>query len=353
MISPQDTFDHSGWPYSWREPDNNRLSCSEPAYNQFLPPARTRRMGRMLKMAIVSAAQCLEKSGLSHVDGISCGTGLGCLEDTERFLLAMIRDEEKYLTPTHFIQSLQNAVSAQVALYLNCQAHNYTFVHKGHSFQSALIDGIMLLNEAGQGHVLVGGMDEITDLNFDFYKRLGWIKEKEEKPLNILTSETKGSIGGENCAFFVLGAENEHVGEVAIKDIHIWDTDNEDMNFQEGVSMITKRNGWSKADIDLYILGFSGDRVNDEGIHKWMEHRPIDAHYAHYKHMSGEYPTDASFALWMAYTAIRQNHLPGLLSLSGQDCSDIRRVMIITNYQHFASIVLLEDSNLESLPVGS
>lgn len=353
MISPQDTFDHCGWPKSWREPEDNRLSCIEPAYNQFLPAARTRRMGRMLKMAIVSAAQCLEKSGLSNVDGICCGTGLGCLEDTEHFLLDMIRDEEKFLTPTHFIQSLQNAVSAQVALHLNCQAHNFTFVHKGHSFQSALIDGIMLLNEAGQGHVLVGGMDEITDLNLDFYKRLGWIKKKEEKPLNVFTSDTKGSIGGENCAFFLLGAKNEHGEEIAIKDIHIWDTESEDMNYPDGVSMITNRNGLSKADIDLYILGLSGDRLNDDGIHKWMDQRPMDAHYAYYKHMSGEYPTDISFAFWMAYTAIRQNLLPAPLSMSGRDCSDIRRVMIISNYQHFASIILLQKSILESVPIRS
>ena len=51
-------------------------------------------------------------------DAIITGTGLGCLEDTEKFLTAMVTNKEEFLTPTSFIQSTHNTVSAQIALLL-------------------------------------------------------------------------------------------------------------------------------------------------------------------------------------------------------------------------------------------
>ena len=75
---------------------------------------------------------------------------------------ALMDNREQMLNPTAFIQSTFNTVGAQLALPLKIHAYNVTYVHRGLSFESALIDGIISIAE-GKQHVLAGAMDEITD----------------------------------------------------------------------------------------------------------------------------------------------------------------------------------------------
>ena len=46
------------------------------------------------------------------------------------------------------------------------------YVHRGLTFESALIDGIMSIAE-GKQHVLAGAMDEITPTSYIIQQRLG------------------------------------------------------------------------------------------------------------------------------------------------------------------------------------
>ena len=57
-------------------------------------------------------------------------------------------NREQMLNPTAFIQSTFNTVGAQLALLLKIHAYNVTYVHRGLSFESALIDGIISIAEA-------------------------------------------------------------------------------------------------------------------------------------------------------------------------------------------------------------
>ncbi|NJK84751.1 MAG: beta-ketoacyl synthase chain length factor [Bacteroidales bacterium] len=107
----------------------------------------SRRMSRIVKMGICSALKCLKESGVEVPDAIITGTGFGCIEDTEKFLGSIIQNEEKMLNPTPFIQSTHNTVGAAIALKIKCNNYNNTYVHRGFSFEHALLDGLMLLNE--------------------------------------------------------------------------------------------------------------------------------------------------------------------------------------------------------------
>jgi len=135
VVSPQKTFIGNDFPAEIVDSINNRLRCIEPSYLDFLNPVMARRMGRVIKMGIVSAILSLKDAKLEMPDAIIAGTALGCLGETEKFLKAIIADDELYLTPTSFIQSLQNSVSAQIALHLSCTGHNFTFAHRGFSFE--------------------------------------------------------------------------------------------------------------------------------------------------------------------------------------------------------------------------
>ena len=70
-------------------------------------------------------------------------TGLGCLEDTEKFLSSIYTNEEKLLNPTPFIQSTHNTVAGAIALAIKCHGYNATYTHRGFSFESALEDALI------------------------------------------------------------------------------------------------------------------------------------------------------------------------------------------------------------------
>ena len=207
IISPQGTFHGTTFPESVTESTDNRFVCIEPSYKDFLNPVSARRMGRVIKMGTAAAALCMQDSGNQSPDAIIVGTALGCLGETEKFLKAIIADDEQFLTPTSFIQSLQNSVAAQVALHLNCTGHNFTFAHRGFSFENALGDAMMLLEENSGNNILVGGIDEMTDHNYFFYKKLGHWKNETVPSSQLLGSGTPGTIGGEGAAFFMLAKE--------------------------------------------------------------------------------------------------------------------------------------------------
>jgi hypothetical protein len=93
-------------------------------------------------------------------------------------------------------------VGAQIALLLTCHAYNNTFVHRGFSFESALLDAIMLLQDGETTSVLAGSVDEITDISYAILSRFGFYKRFPVSNLGLISTVSKGSIAGEGAAFF-------------------------------------------------------------------------------------------------------------------------------------------------------
>lgn len=136
------------------------LAKKDELYSEFIPPMAARRMGPSLKDSIVTSVLALRDSGISMPDAIVVGTGLGCINNTEKFLKEMIDNRERMLQPTAFINSTHNSIAAQTAVYLKCHSYNCTYSHNGISFESALLDAVMQL-ELGRIHTaLVGAQDE-------------------------------------------------------------------------------------------------------------------------------------------------------------------------------------------------
>ena len=147
-ISPQNTFSGEILLEDIREYYGVRfMKCIEPQYNEFIDPMVSRRMSRIIKMGVSTALKCLNNSGIEKPDAIISGTGLGCIEDTEKFLGSVYSGEEKLLNPTPFIQSTHNTIAATIAIILKCNSYNNTYSHRGFSFELALFDSLMLLQE--------------------------------------------------------------------------------------------------------------------------------------------------------------------------------------------------------------
>ena len=141
-ISPQKTFGQLPFLTEPQEFSGNRLTCAEPDYKDIIDPKLIRRMSRIIRMGVAAATQCLRESNITKPDAIVTGTAYGCLEDTGLFLTKMVEFNEELLTPTAFIQSTHNTIGAQIGLMLQCNNYNNAFVHRGFSFESALVDAL-------------------------------------------------------------------------------------------------------------------------------------------------------------------------------------------------------------------
>src|SRR5436305_174656 len=164
-------------------------------------------MSRIIKMGVATAMECLNEAGINIPDAIVTGTAYGCLEDTGVFLSKMVEQHEELLTPTSFIQSTHNTVGAQIALMLRCTGYNNVFVHRALSFESALLDAMLLIKEQEANNVLVGGVDEITDISHSILTRFGLYKRKPVSNLGLFKTSSKGTIAGEGASFFLLTRE--------------------------------------------------------------------------------------------------------------------------------------------------
>ncbi len=161
-ISPQKTYEPEKFLTEIINSSGNRLMCTEPAYDDFIDPRMLRRMSRIIRMGWTAAKICLTDAGVEIPDAIITGTGMGCIEDTEKFLQAIDENDERLLPPTPFIQSTHNTIGAQIALMLQCTNYNLTYTQRGIAFENALLDALSLLYEPGYKNILVGGFDEMT-----------------------------------------------------------------------------------------------------------------------------------------------------------------------------------------------
>ncbi len=126
-------------------------------------PEVRRRMGRVLRMGVAAGMEALVAlpSG-EQVSAIVTATRLGCLADSEKFLRGVIDDDGGLLNPTPFIQSTFNTVGALIARLTRNHCYNMTYVHGERSFEAALTDAMIQIDQMGAEHVLVGLFDETT-----------------------------------------------------------------------------------------------------------------------------------------------------------------------------------------------
>ncbi|HWD86733.1 MAG TPA: beta-ketoacyl synthase chain length factor [Mucilaginibacter sp.] len=330
-ISPQKTFNSEGLLDEIVEYNGTRLSVIEPDYKEYIDPKLARRMSSIIKRGIAAAKKCLEGTGVEIPDAIIAGTALGCLEDTVTFLTRMVELNEEMLPPTAFIQSTHNTVAAQIALMLQCHGYNNTFVHKGISFESALFDALMLLNEKEAHNIIVGGTEEMVDASYKVLSRLGVYRRRPVSNLDLLKFEEKGSMGSEGSVFFLLTdkASNDNLAELT--SVKTW---YQPENIEQKIIDLLDENELKPSDIDLVITGRNGDIKND-AVYKQLSSSLFRENVlANYKHLCGEYPVSSSFALWLAANIIKRQEVPEIVIERRLKKGSLKKVLIYNHYQN-------------------
>ncbi len=336
VISPQKTFTGNGFLQDAMEyNDVNYIKCLEPVYGDFIDPMVARRMSRIVKMGVCAALKCLRDAGIENPDAIITGTGLGCIEDTEKFLGSLYASEEQLLNPTPFIQSTHNTIAAAIALKLKCNSYNNTYVHRGFSFESALLDSMMLLQEGSASNILTGGMDELTPNSFAITNRLGFWKEKTVNNLRLLDYKNKGSLAGEGVAFFALSHSKNDKSLARISAVSTLYKPQSADEVTARLSVFIQKSAGVAGDIDLVMLGMNGDPVQDKIYHHIMSNFFSPVQCTFYKHLCGEYDTAASFALYLATMIIKEQRVPAILKCNDRPVRKIKNVLI---YNHFRNI---------------
>lgn len=331
VLSPQNTFNSQNLPdEEIQYPGVAQLKCIEPVYRDYLDPMVARRMSRVVKMGVCSAMKCMKDSSVNMPDAIVAGTGLGCLEDTGKFLSSIYTNEERLLNPTPFIQSTHNTIAGAIALSIKCHGYNATYTHRGFSFESALQDALMQLHDHPSMNILAGGFDEITEISYALTRRLGLWKTKAVDSFALYENQTRGTIPGEGVAFFMLsGSPGDHDMAV-LKDMDtFFNPQGDDLRLR--IEAFLRKNNLVPGEIDLALLGMNGDSRTDHIYTGLMKGILNTIPCAGYKHLCGEYDTSSSFALWMASAMLKSQRIPVHAKLSGNKPESLNRILV---YNH-------------------
>lgn len=278
------------------------LTANEPDYKEWIKdPMLRRRMNRIVKMGVACALQCIDGTPAGQIDSIITATGLGCLADTEKFMNNLLNNQEQLLTPTPFIQSTFNTVGSQIAMLCQNQGYNMTYVHRGLSFESALLDGMLRLEE-GDRNVLVGAFDEITPTSHTILKRLATFRNNRE---------------GEGAQFFLLSqAKTEKsIARIAAPQTY------------SSVNVYLQKNGLSNSDIDLLIYDrgtINNDNGEDFFRKTYFPHTP----YERFKEYCGEYQTASAFAVWYAVQKLSKD-------------KSLKHILVYNTYYWYKSLILV------------
>jgi len=328
-ISAQDSSDNETGFQNFVELTENLVPLHKPDYKKYIKPNMIRRMSVGVKMGVVASSIALQEAGVEIPEAIVTGSGMGCLRDSEKFLKNIVDNDEQFLTPTAFIQSTHNTVGAQIALGLGCKAYNITYVHDATSFETSLIDAMMMMDE-GEQNILVGGVDEIGSYTTDLHKLVGHVKEDVSD--SLLNSNTKGAIYSEGSQFFVLEKEKKDNSYAQLLAIEIYNELSENEVAQKLDSFL-KDNNLDISEIDLAVLGLNGDVDYDSYYTSLQGSILKETPQVYYKHFSGEYNTASAFGMWTACNIMKNQDIPESLRLNTLKPSSIKNVVLYNQYR--------------------
>jgi 3-oxoacyl-[acyl-carrier-protein] synthase II len=278
-ITHQPTFKNAGFSASL-DTISSDTELISPNYKDYIDAGLLRRMSKILRMSVASAKECIQQANDIEPDAIVVGTGLGCLQDTEKFLNTFL-SVEGLLPPTSFIQSTHNTIAGQISLSIGNHGYNMTHTQNTLSFEHALIDSIMLLAE-GNSHILVGAADEHIPF-------LDSVVEVLDVTLPVaLTS---------GCSFFVLSKE---MSDQTLAKLSAVETYGEIQKLEEHLDHFFEANPINPDALDMVL--FSGLDIDacDQVLHYLTSRGVAEDQIQDYLIYSGIYPTASAFAVHYA-----------------------------------------------------
>jgi len=305
---------------------DRRVLASDPDFAPHFPSLASRRMCKLLKRAVLLSRQTLKDASVTMPEGIISGTGLGCIENTEKFLWSIMNNGEQYLQPTFFMQSTHNIISSTIAIDLKCHGYNNTFVHRGASFDNALFDAWLQIRQNRINNALVGGFDELTDDYYVFFGRVGvwdFVRGASHKQ-NCFASEASVSM--------FVNKEKTAQSICKITDIELFNHPSAE-NLNAGLNAMLTRAGLKLQDIDAVMTGINSNPDNDLIYNNIANACFGDRPLLQYRHIFGESFSSSALGVYAAVTCLRKGFIPAFLIKD--ENSDIKGVKHILVHNHW------------------
>ena len=313
----------------------NRVRSQDPDFKQYLSPLLSRRMCNLLKRAVVLSKRTLKDADIEMPDAIISGTGLGCIENTEKFLLSISENHEQFLQPTYFMQSTHNILSSTIAIELKCHGYNNTFVHRGVSFENALLDALLQFKNNRVNNLLLGSYEELTDNYYTFFGRLGlW----DFRPKN----DAKNCFASEAAVSMALTNEKNIHSLCEIKAVKLLYRPTMD-RIQQSVNEILEKAACKLSDIDAVMVGIntvpSNDCIYNDFINSILEDTPV----MRYKHIFGESLSSSALSVYVAAKCLTNHKIPDfLLNNREKEINGVKNILLYNHFQNKShSLILL------------
>ncbi len=175
----------------------------------FVPKRALRRVDPFARMALLSAHLSVADADITMDDpsrlGVVFGSGHGSVQTTFQFLDGIIEDGDQGASPTHFANSVHNALASQTSIFLKASGPCSTITCFNHSVSQVLFTAQTWLEQGAADYVLAGFGDEYCDV-------LGYtaatMRDSQTKKIEPFNFKTCSFLPGEGHVTFLLARAN-------------------------------------------------------------------------------------------------------------------------------------------------
>ena len=199
---------------------NTRLACpvdfTMPDYHR----TKTRGLGRVGKLALVSADRALADAGIDAGDpllksgrfGIAYGSSMGSIEPLLDFYSMLIHHDSKKITATTYIKAMPQTCAANIGVFFGLTGRLITTNTACTSSSQAIGFAYETIKNGVQDIMFAGGADEMSPANAAVFDTLFAASTKNESPEKTPAAYDKnrdGLVVGEGAGTLIL-EEYEH-----------------------------------------------------------------------------------------------------------------------------------------------
>jgi 3-oxoacyl-(acyl-carrier-protein) synthase len=315
-------------------------ACGEFGADQFIDPAKRRKLSRLQQMALVAARKSFSPKLAAIAPERICvamGTGLGSLNDTAAFVENMIAKDERAPRPSFFTSSVHNSLASQIAIELNFAGLNSTAVQREISFETALWQGTTELASSRAIYALVGAADELNQYQLAAGMRWGGWHEASPviRPFAGALKNRERPLPGESGVVVTLGCgENAATPLAFVSAIRIGRSEGQDAGAEaRWILQTLERDGISATDVDLLLTGANGLAKQDDFYRAVAEALSRlagrDIACGAYKHVCGEHPAASAFGFLTAVSLVRGDIAPALCTAGKTALSGACRTVVL------------------------
>ena len=291
------------------------VKAVNPAFREYIAPNEARRMGNIMKRAIVTSLKVLKETGINHPDAIITGTSIGSLNYTEKFLDDLVENGEESLSPTYFMQTTHNTVSSTISIFTATHSYNTTYSHGGISFELALKDAWMQLNLGQISNALVGGHDEMVESYYELLRKTGYVGVEGMVPCGecAMSMMLNKQVSPDNLC------ELAGVSIFRMKSVQ---------NIRKQLEALVEKANIKVETIQMVITGVNGNPENDRLYQPVLDELFPQVEHLQYKQLFGENYTVSALGLYAAAHLMKKQGTPVMLFVNCTTNGDCALILL-------------------------